>query len=284
MDKKKLLLGAHMSIAGGAQKALYQGASIGCTAIQIFTDSNRRWGTKEFSETDIELFRKAQQETGINDVIAHASYLINLGSVSKQIQEKAIKALSRELTNCEKLGIKYLVLHPGAGLTPAQACLEQVVANIDKVLKLYTGPVMILFENTAGQGTSIGHTFEQLAFLRESVHDKKRIGICFDTCHAWAAGYDFSTPEGYKKVWHEFDKTIGIAHLKAMHMNNSAKKLDSHVDRHAHIDKGLIPLEAFSLLMNDPHFFGVAKILETPKTDGLAGYAKDLEILKNLMR
>ncbi len=286
MPKKQLLLGAHMSIAGGVEKAIYRGSSIGCTAIQLFTESNRRWSFKRFEQHQIELFKQAEKETGLTHVMAHASYLINMGSTSKATLEKSAHALLEELNRCEQLAIPYLVLHPGSGLTPAADCLKQVAQNVEAVLKHHTGSTMILFENMAGQGTSIGHTFEQLAFLRKSIKDK-RIGFCFDTCHGWAAGYDFSTEKSYDSMWQSFDKVVGLKHLKAIHVNNSQKGLGSRVDRHEDIDKGTIPLEAFRLLFNDPAFFSIPKVLETPSgkehETGLANYLRNMNVLRDLL-
>lgn len=286
MTKPKLLLGAHMSIASGVEKALYAGASIGCTAIQLFTGSNRQWILKKLTPESIDLFKKAQQETGITSVIAHASYLINLGSTSPQILQKSLHALFADLVRCEQLSIPFLVLHPGAGIADAENCMLQVSQSLNQIFEEYQGPVEILLENMAGQGTSVGYTFEQLAFIRANIKHNKRIGICFDTCHAWAAGYDISTAITYQQVWEDFDTIIGLKHLKAIHLNGSKKGLGSHVDRHAHIGQGLLPIEAFKLLINDERFFDIPKIIETPKETDLlilASHHKNLLTVKSLI-
>ncbi|MBA3954235.1 deoxyribonuclease IV [Candidatus Dependentiae bacterium] len=280
--KYTLLLGSHMSIAGGVEQALYRGAALGCTAIQLFTSSNRQWNTKEFSPESVANFKQAKKETGITTIIAHASYLINLGSVSTEIVQKSAQALYYELLRCNQLGIQYLVLHPGSGTLPATECLKQIARELSQVLGEDTTNVMILLENTAGQGTSVGYNFEQLAYLRQSITRPERIGICFDTCHAFAAGYDFTTPQAYTALWDAFDKIIGLEHLKAMHINDSKKGLNSHVDRHEDIGKGCLGLEPFRLIMNDKRFFDIPKILETPK-DSPDEDEMNLTVLKSLL-
>ena len=246
-------------------KHYIRGAALGCTAIQIFTSSNRQWNNKEFSPESIRAFKQAQIETHITTVIAHASYLINLGSLSPEIVQKSAQALHYELIRCNQLGIRYLVLHPGSGAMPEEECLNQIATTLSHILKDDTTNVTILLENTAGQGNSIGYSFEHLAYLRKSIAYPKRIGICFDTCHAYAAGYDFSTPQNYTALWDTFDALIGLEHLRALHLNDSKKGLNSHVDRHEDIGKGHLGLESFRLIMNDKRFVDIAKILETPK-------------------
>lgn len=256
-----------MSIAGGYEQAIIKGESIGCTAIQIFTKSSRQWKAKPISKEQALLFKKTLEESScVKSVMAHASYLINIGSADKALAKKSVLALIEELQRCQDLGIPFLVLHPGAAVKSSlEESLNLVSEYLNYAFEQDTGNTMILLENTAGQGSSVGSTFEQLRVIHDGVKNKKRIGFCFDTCHAFAAGYDFSTPETYKALWKHFDDVIGLKHLKAFHMNDSAKDKDSHVDRHAHIGKGKISLEAFRLLMNDPHFFDAPKVLETPK-------------------
>lgn len=281
--KHKLLLGSHMSIAGGVEQALYRGAALGCTAIQIFTSSNRQWNTKEFSSESIMAFKQAQTETNITTVIAHASYLINLGSISAEIVQKSAQALHYELIRCNQLGIRYLVLHPGSGAMPDIECLKQIATELSQILKKDATQVTILLENTAGQGSSVGYSFEHLAYLRKSIVPSERIGICFDTCHAYAAGYDFSTPQNYQAMWDTFDSLIGLEHLRALHLNDSKKGLNSHVDRHEDIGKGCLGLEPFRLIMNDERFFDRAKILETPK-ESPEEDRMNLAVLKGLIQ
>ncbi len=282
-SKKTLLLGAHMSVAGGYDQALIRGESIGCTTIQIFTKSNRQWYAKPIHIDDAILFKKTLEQSNIKSVIAHASYLINVGSAQKATEEKAIKALIDELERCELLGIKSLVLHPGScGTLTKEEGIKQISANLNKALEQTTSSTMILLENMAGQGSAIGSTFEELALIRANIHHKKRIGFCFDTCHAFAAGYDLSTQESYQNVWKAFDATIGLEHLKAIHLNDSKQKLGSHLDRHEDIGKGHIGLLGFECLINDPALIDIPKILETPK-ETLEDDYKNLQILKKLL-
>jgi len=268
MKKHRLLLGAHMSIAGRFEKAIEQGASLGCTTIQLFTKSNRQWQAKPISQEEADAFRAAVKSSGIDPVVAHATYLINIGSPNPEIEGKSTKAVIDELQRCDKLDIPYLVLHPGSHVdTGEQECLERIARNLDTILASAPGNAKILLETMAGQGSSVCYNFDHIATIRRLSHHKHRVGVCFDTCHAFAAGYNFTTPEGYNAMWDEFDKSIGLEHLYVIHVNDSLKELDSRVDRHADIGKGKIGPEAFSLLFNDPRFFDIPKILETPKED-----------------
>lgn len=279
--KSKLLLGAHMSIADGFEQSIISGASIGCTAIQIFTHSNRQWQMKELSQKSVALFKGELDKTHMN-VTAHASYLINLGSNSTETVSKSLKTLEHELINCDQLSIKNLVLHPGSGQKNATDCINQVAQNINEIFDKKNSSAVVLLEIMAGQGDSICYTFEQLAELRSLIKNKNRIGVCFDTCHAWSAGYDFSTDSKYHKMWEDFDKIIGIEHLKVFHLNDSKRELGAHVDRHEDIGKGKIGINAFKLIMNDKNFFNTPKILETPKKD-LISDSKNMETLKELI-
>lgn len=282
--KTTTLLGAHLSIAGGPENALYNGKTLGCTTIQIFTQSNRQWSTKLFAPETIETFELAKKETGITSIISHASYLINLGSNTAETRKKSLEALKNELQRCNQLGIHYVVLHPGSG-TPKDDAIKRIQEGINEALLGHTG-VSILLEIMAGQGSTVGASLEELATMREGVENKRHLGICLDTCHAWAAGYDFSTPESYHNFWHSFDKIIGINHLKAFHLNDSLKPQGSHVDRHTDIGKGTLGLEPFRLLMNDDRFKDIPKIIETPKSadHALQDDMKNLEILRSLIR
>lgn len=286
--KSCLLLGAHMSISGGFEKAIERGTSIGCTTIQVFTKSNRQWHAKPITDQEAELFHAAVKESAIKPIVAHATYLINIGAPDKTIEKKSINAVMDELNRCEMLGIPYLVLHPGSHVgTDEKGCLERIAQNLDTILEADTGKTKILLETMAGQGSSVCYTFEQIAAIRKLSHHKQRVGVCFDTCHAFTAGYDFTTPHGYKAMWDEFDATIGLNHLEVMHINDSKKELGSRVDRHDDIGKGKIGLEAFRMLFNDPRFFDVPKLLETPKhdhdKDELGGYARNMQVIKHLL-
>lgn len=281
-QQPSLLFGAHMSIAGHLSDAITRGESIACTAIQIFTKSNRQWHAKPLSPEEVIAFKKAWKQSSIQSIIVHASYLINIGSGDDHLEEKSRNALEIEFARCAELGIPYLVMHPGSHTqTSEQACLERISKNIDLVLeKIPHGT--ILLETMAGQGSQVGYTFEQIAhIIKQSTH-KKRIGVCFDTCHAFAAGYDFSTEKTYHSMWQDFDKIIGIEKLKAIHVNDSQKECGSRVDRHADIGKGKIGLKAFELIFNDPKLFGVPKILETPRAE-LADYRKNMDTIEELL-
>lgn len=260
------LLGAHTSIAGGFEKALSRGELIGSTAIQIFTKNNRQWLAKPIDDASANLFKKKLKESSIQTVIAHASYLINVGSPNVQLKEKSTQALIDELIRCHKLTIPYLVLHPG---TPENSInpeyLAEIAHQINNALESVPGTTMVLLETMAGQGNSIGYQFEQLAYIYMLIEHKDRIGICFDTCHVFAAGYDMRTKEDYEMVWNTFDRILGLPLLKVIHINDSKKECGSRVDRHEHIGKGKLGDVFFKLLFNDSRFFALPKILETPK-------------------
>lgn len=266
IKQHRLLLGAHMSISGGLEKAIESGASIGCTTIQIFTKSNRQWNAKVLTQKEIELFKDTAKTLKMGPIIAHATYLINIASADPKISQSSTQALAMELARCQDLAIPYLVLHPGSyGTGTPQEGLERISHHLDAIFEQVPGHTMILLETMAGQGTSLCWNFEQIAtVIKKSTH-KKRLGVCLDTCHAFVAGYDFTTKDSYEKLWKDFDSLIGIEHLKAIHINDSKKGCGSRIDRHEHIGKGALGLEPFELLFNDPRFFDVPKILETPK-------------------
>ena len=223
--KHTLLLGAHMSIAGGFEKAIKRGESIHCTVIQIFTKNNRQWYAKPITKQEEIIFKNTVKNSSILSVIAHASYLINIGSPLKHIEEKSYNSLVEELQRCEQLGIKYLVIHPGAHLNGTiDECITRIAYNLNKALTQIPG-ISILLENTAGQGTNIGYSLEQLALIREKTQAKERIHFCFDTCHAFAAGYDIRSLQAYIAFWENYNQIIGIKHLKAIHININFTKL-----------------------------------------------------------
>jgi deoxyribonuclease-4 len=272
-----------MSIAGGLDKAITTGQSIGCTAIQLFTKSNRQWTTAELTDQEITDFKNAAQKSTIDPIIAHTSYLINIGSPKKDIEKKSIESLIIELDRCNKLSIPYLVLHPGAYLdTDEQSCLERIIENINGILESHSGHTTLLLELMAGQGSTVCYTFEQLAYVYKHTKYKNRLGVCFDTAHAWAAGYDFSTSHKYTVMWQQFDDTVGIENLKTIHINDSKTLWKSYIDRHETIGKGTMGLETFKLLMNDERLFGIPKILETPK-ESLRDDEYNMNILKGLL-
>jgi deoxyribonuclease IV len=285
MQKNRLLLGAHLSIAGGYDQAIVKGDQIGCTAIQIFTQSNRQWAIKAINQKQVSRFKEALKTSSCSIVVSHASYLINICSPDPAIHQKSTQALQEELNRCSALGIPYLVLHPGTATNSSlEQSLQRASQTLTTVLKEDRGSTMILLENSAGQGASVGKTFEELAAIANHVEQQSRIGFCFDTCHAFAAGYNFATLNQYEQMWNHFNALIGLERLKAFHCNDSAKELGSRVDRHAHIGQGKIGLDAFSFLMNDPRFFAIPKILETPKSEtDLSDDVKNMETLKKLL-
>ena len=283
--KSPFLLGAHMSISGGLHKAIEQGSSIGCTTIQLFTKSNRQWAAKKLLLEDIELFKQARQKLRISPIIAHACYLINIGSIDVLIEEKSVQALSIELQRCSDLGIEYLVLHPGSRTTVSeQECLDKIVKNLDDILSRDPdGETMILLETMAGQGSVVGSTFEHLEYILKNSKYKKRLGVCVDTCHIFAAGYDIRDLQSYETTWKKFDEVVGIENIKVIHINDSKRELSCNVDRHENIGEGKIGLYAFELLMNDARFQLIPKILETPK-DSLEEDEKNLKVLLSLLK
>lgn len=282
-QKTGLLFGAHMSIAGEISLAIERGESIGCTAIQIFTKSNRQWKAKELDAEDIATFKDTWKKSSIKSVITHATYLINIGSPDPELSEKSVTALTEELNRCNELSISYLVLHPGShSNTDINQCLKRIGANLDRALENSNGKTSILIETMAGQGTSVGHTFEQIATIIESAHHKGRIGVCFDTCHAFAAGYDFRTKSMYNQMWDDFDKKIGLHKLHAIHVNDSKGDIGSRVDRHADIGKGKIGFEAFKLLFNDSRLASIPKVLETPRAT-IEDYERNMAVIRSLI-
>ncbi|MEX0671775.1 MAG: deoxyribonuclease IV [Candidatus Babeliales bacterium] len=283
-QRKLILLGAHMSIARGVEQSIIQGESINCTAIQIFTASNRQWSMKTFDEPQITAFKNKLKNSPIAYVFSHASYLINLGSAKKETRDKSIEALLAELTRCAQLGLPYVVLHPGSAVgTNRQECIKMIATNLDYVLENAPSSTQILLENMAGQGSACASQFEDLAALYSLVTHKERIGFCFDTAHAFAAGYDFRTIAGYEAMWQKWDTLLGMKTLKAIHLNDSKKPLGSCVDRHEHIGTGAIGIDAFKFLMNDPRFEHIPKILETPKGEGLQEDTHNMQVLINLI-
>jgi len=281
-DSSPVLIGAHTSIAGGMEQAYYRGASIGCTALQIFTHSNRQWAMKPLKDETIEAVKKARLETGIMHDVVHASYLINCASPTAQSVIQSKSTLLEEVKNCAQLGIPSLVMHPGSNPS-AKEGIAMIADALNELFDADTSQVSILLETMAGQGSQIGSTFEELAEIRQRVTKKERVGFCIDTCHIWAAGYDISKEDSYEKVVHEFDTILGLENLKAMHINDSKKDCNTHVDRHAFIGKGLIGIEGFRILMNDTRLAHVPKVLETPAEE-LSDYAQDIQTLLGLVR
>ena len=277
-------LGAHMSMAGGLHLAFERGIKAGCGVIQIFTQNANQWRGRMPTETDARMFREARAESGINAVLSHDIYLINLAAAPGEVREKSLAAFHEEMARCARLGIDRIVMHPGAHLGDGtERGIERIIGALDRLLDAtpeFSGK--ILLETTAGQGTSLGHRFEQLAAIISGCRSANRLGVCFDTCHAFAAGYDLSTTDGYAATFTEFDRILGLDRLLAFHLNDSKKGLGCRVDRHEHIGLGAIGLTGFQLLMNDPRFATTPKILETPKGDDGAMDRVNLGILRGL--
>ena len=277
-------LGAHMSIAGGVYRAILRGAEAGCSTIQIFTSNNMRWRAKTPDEKEIERFREDQERTGIRPVFAHNCYLVNLASPDEEIYAKSLARMKIEIEICDNLGLPYIVMHPGAHMGRGEkAGIRQIAAAVNELLR-GKSRVRILYEITAGQGTGIGYTFEQIAELIGLAKDRNRVGVCFDTCHAFAAGYDMRTRKAYRATWREFDKVIGIDELFAFHLNDSRRELGSRIDRHEHIGQGKLGEDAFRFIMRDERFRDVPKVLETPKGKGMYWDRRNLALLRRLAR
>jgi len=276
------LLGAHVSVAGGLEKAFANGLDVGCTALQIFTKNANRWQARPITETEAATFRQTWQESGIGPVIAHDAYLINLASPKGGVWEKSKAALRDELCRCAQLGITDLVMHPGAHLgSGVDVGLERIRQAFREILPESPPQVRLLLENTASQGSYLGGDFAHLAALLEGF-DEQRFGICFDTCHAHTAGYDLSSTEGYERVMTEFDRLIGFDKLKAFHLNDCLKPCGSKVDRHTHIGQGTIGRAGFACLMQDQRFVEIPMVLETPKGDHGEMDRANLSLLRQL--
>lgn len=261
-------IGAHMSIAGGMHLAFSRGEEVGCTAIQVFTKNANRWRGKTLSGQEAEAFRKAWKESSIGPVIAHDSYLINLAAPDKEKWTMSIAAFIDEMERCALLGIPALVMHPGAHMgTGEGAGLKRICEAFRIIFAEVPEDVTVLLENTAAQGTYLGGRFEHLVSIMEGV-PAGRFGVCFDTCHAFAAGFDISTAEGFAATMDEFERMVGVKHIRAFHVNDSKKELGGRLDRHEHVGKGCIGREGFRALMRDDRFGAIPKILETPKGEG----------------
>jgi deoxyribonuclease IV len=280
------LLGAHMSIAGGVSQSLGRGRQIGCECIQIFTRSSRQWAAKPYQAEEIDAFKRAQKETGIRTVVAHDSYLVNLGAPDEKLRQKSIDAFIDELNRCEALDVPYLISHPGAHMGAGEdAGITTIAESIDRAHAACSGyKVKIALEITAGQGSVLGSRFEQMARIFNAVKENERLRLCFDTEHAFAAGYDLRSQAGYEQVFADLDRHIGLKRLVAFHINDSMKPLNSHVDRHEHVGKGHMGLETFRRLVNDRRFAGIPMCLETEPGPDMKDIAADLRQLEKLLQ
>ena len=275
-------IGAHVSAQGGVENAPVNAHEIGANAFALFTKNQRQWVAKPLSPESIAAFRENCEKLGFlpHQILPHDSYLINLGHPEKEGLSKSREAFLDEMLRCEQLGLDRLNFHPGSHLNQisVQASLALVAESINLVLDQTRGVIAVI-ENTAGQGSNLGHTFEQIREIIDQVEDKSRVGVCIDTCHSYSAGYDLKSAEGAAAVFAEFDRIIGFRFLKGMHLNETKKELGSKVDRHDVLENGLLGMEVFRFIMNDPRFDGIPLILETPDE---TRWTEEIRLLRSL--
>ena len=280
-----LRLGAHESIAGGLSLALERGKSVGCESLQIWTRNGRQWSAPPLNDDAVERFLAARRASDIRPIAAHASYLINIASSDPELHRRSVDALKDEARRCQLLDVPYLILHPGAhtgageeaGLARAVSALREVLASLE------SGGFRVLLETTAGQGTAMGGDFEGIARILGELGEGDRLGVCLDTCHIFAAGYELRTESGYETTMSEFDRAIGLDRLYVVHINDSRHPLGSRKDRHAHIGEGEIGLPGFTHILTDPRLDGLPGILETPKSADLHEDRDNLARLRTLV-
>lgn len=279
-----MVLGAHVSIAGGVHNAPQNALNVTAECIQIFSKNQRQWAAKPYSDADIQAYRDAYKKSGLKGAMVHGSYLVNVAALDKTILDKSRAGLLDEAQRCEQLGIPYLNMHPGSHLGAGTPAGTKRIADaiIDVLHKTQGSKVMILLEFMAGQGTNIGDKFEDLAAIRNFTGNDKRVGYCFDTCHLYAAGYDITSAASYKEVMKKADEVLGVSNIKAFHLNDSKMALNSHVDRHENIGHGLMGVEGFRPLLQDTRFKDAPMVLETPLAE--EGYEKDLKTLRPLRK
>ena len=282
--RSPLLLGAHMSIRGGVSLAIERARSIRCTAMQMFVKNNMQWFARPLTREEIRAFLNHVQRGELLSVFGHANYLINLAATNPQFHANSIRALAEELVRADQLELPFLVLHPGAHLGAGEeAGLEKIVDSVDAVFRrIPKVRTKIALETTAGQGSCIGHRFEHLAHIIANAREPGRLRVCLDTAHLFAAGYEVGSEPGVRKVFREFDRVIGRSSLVAIHVNDSKTDRGSRVDRHEHIGKGRIGLDAFRFIMRSPRFRKIPKVLETPKGKDLAEDVVNLKTLRGL--
>ena len=281
-----MIFGAHESIAGGLNLAVWRGHKATCDTIQIFNKSNNQWRAKKIGVKEVENFFAAIEETGVTVSVSHTSYLINIASPKPDLREKSYLSLKDEMERCRLLKIPNLILHPGSHVGSGEETgLRTIVESLNRLFDdLVDNDVTLLLESTAGQGSNLGHTFEQLASLIDGVEDKEHIGVCLDTCHVFAAGYSLVDSEDYRRTMQSFDDTVGLNRLGIIHMNDSKRELGSRIDRHEHIGEGHIGLDGFRNIVNDKRLEKVPLILETPKDEDLTEDIENLRRLRGLIR
>jgi deoxyribonuclease-4 len=290
---ERLIIGAHLSTAGGLHMALERARELRCLAVQLFTHNRAQWRIPRQTTEAVERFRRFDEQAGPFALAAHASYLINLASPDRNLRERSIRTMITEVRLCHALGIPLLVFHPGAHMGAGEVRgLRRVVQALDRIHRATVGlaakgasldalPKTVI-ETTAGQGTGLGWRFEQIAAILDGLADPDRARVCFDTAHAFAAGYDLRTPQSYEEVWAAFDRTIGLDKLAIFHVNDSRMPLGARVDRHAHIGRGEIGRRPFGWILTDPRFRALPKVLETPKEGGMD--RKNLATLRRVAR
>jgi deoxyribonuclease-4 len=264
--------GAHMSVAGGLPRAVERAVVHRCDALQIFTKNANQWRGRTLPPDEIREFRTRVKAARLGAVVSHASYLINLATMDPALRRQSLDAMGDEIDRAEALGLLGVVLHPGCYTAGNEADgLALIAAGLLELLRARRrGKTMVLLEHTAGQGTALGATFEQLASIMAKMNDHRRVGVCLDTCHLLASGYDLCSPEGYASTFKQFGRLVGFERLKAFHLNDSKRPLGSRVDRHEHIGQGCLGLEPFRRIVNDRRFRGLPMLLETPKAEGKA--------------
>jgi len=284
--RNEVLLGAHMSIAGGLEKAIHNGKKLGCKTIQIFTKNNTQWRSRPLLENEVEKFVLISRNSNINPIFAHTSYLINLVSGNKTTSRKSYKSFIDEIQRAELLEIPYIVMHPGSTLGKSVKTGINIISDIfNKIFsEKKEDKLMICIETTAGQGSSIGYRFEQIAEIMEKIEKNHRFCVCLDTCHIFSAGYDIRNEKSYNKTMCESESVIGLNRLKIIHMNDSKSELGSRINRHQHIGKGFIGLKAFELIMNDEKLKRIPKIIETPKGKSLREDIINMNLLRSLIK
>jgi deoxyribonuclease-4 len=282
-----LAFGSHVSASGGVDRAPQRGVDVGAEAIQVFSKNERQWLAKPLDPAVVQKFHAEIERTGIGSdkLVVHDSYLINLASPKEDILEKSIAAFTDELQRCEQLGIPFLVTHPGAHTgSGVEAGIERFAASLNQIFAaIPENETMTLLETTAGQGTALGRSFDEIAAIIDRVEQPERVGVCLDTCHIFAAGYDYRTPDLYAAMMESFEQTIGIDRLKVIHLNDSKNPLGSNKDRHEHIGDGEIGLEGFRQFVNDSRLAGIPGILETEKDDAGDNDRRNIETLRGLI-
>lgn len=275
-----------MSIAGSVGESLLRGKQAGCECIQIFTKSSRQWASKPYTQEEIADFKRNQKETGIKMVIAHDSYLLNLGAPDEKLRKRSVGGFVDELERCEALGVPYLIAHPGSHVgSGEEAGIRTIAKSIDEAHAACKGfKAHVALEITAGQGSNLGYSFRQMAQIFDAVKENERLRLCFDTEHAFAAGYDLRDDQGYAQTMGELDECIGTNRVVAFHLNDSLKPFHSRVDRHEHIGKGHLGIEAFRRVLNDPRFAGIPMCLETPKGPDFKEDLENLATLRSLFK